>query len=81
MSVTIDKNILVKKGQERNITSELQIVNEAEAPFEQGKLLGKLIYKNADETIAEYDVIATTSVEKINFFAAVKGLYLSLIHL
>ena len=56
-------------------------MNEAESPFEQGKLLGNLIYKNADETIAEYDVIATTSVEKIYFFAAVKGLYLSLIHL
>ncbi len=81
VSVTIDKNILVKKGQERNITSELQIVSEAEAPFEQGKLLGKLIYKNANETVAEYDVIAATSVEKINFFAAVKGLYLSLIRL
>ena len=81
VSVTVDKNILVKKGQERNITSELQIVSEAEAPFEQGKLLGKLIYKNTDETVAEYDVVATASVEKINFFAAVKGLYLSLIRL
>ncbi len=58
---------LTQKGQEKNITSEVSIQEEVEAPINKGQEVGKIIYKLGNEVLSEYPIVTVESVEKINF--------------
>lgn len=61
------KKILIPKGKESEITSELEIMNKIVAPIEKDQCVGKLIYKLNKDPIAEFTVVANENIEKANF--------------
>ena len=72
--------MLVPKGKENAIKSEVELSEEMEAPVEKGQLLGKVKYKLDGELVAEYDITAKMSIDKINFGASFMILLKSLFH-
>ena len=67
-------NLLVAKGKEGDITSEVSMSESLTAPVEKGQKIGKIIYKLGDETLQEIDVRAKDAVAEITFFSAFKAL-------
>ncbi|MBR1779190.1 MAG: D-alanyl-D-alanine carboxypeptidase [Clostridia bacterium] len=81
LSVDFSKDILIEKGAQKDITHFLEVLEETPAPIKKNDIVGKLIYKNGDEVIAEYDVKVADDVEKISFIIALKSLLYELIKL
>ncbi|MDQ5983405.1 MAG: D-alanyl-D-alanine carboxypeptidase DacF [Eubacteriales bacterium SKADARSKE-1] len=65
-------DVLIPKGQEKNVTNSIEIADEVRAPVETGQVLGKLIYKVEDEVLVEYKIVADEPVDEINFELAIK---------
>ncbi len=59
--------ILIKKGSESGITSEVILPSEIDAPVDKGAVIGKVIYKSGGKQIAECPVTAEEGVRRINF--------------
>ncbi len=59
---------LMKKGSEKNVTTEVVLPGEIPAPVQAGDTVGHVIYRNGDEIIGESRIIASDSVEKISFW-------------
>lgn len=72
--------VLVPKGKESAIKSEVELSQGVEAPVEKGQLLGKVKYKLDGELIAEYAITAKKPVEKISFGSSFMILLRSLFH-
>ena len=72
-------SLLVSKGKEAEITSEVKMSESLTAPVEKGQKIGKIIYKLGDETLQEIDVRAKDAVSEITFFSAFKVLLKSLL--
>ena len=60
--------ILIKKGDKEKISADVVLPNEVEAPVEKNTVIGKIIYKNGSNRIAEYPITAAESAEQINFW-------------
>lgn len=60
--------ILVKKGSETKITSELKLSDKLSAPVDLGQTAGEIVYKNGDEVISKVKIKTVESVEKAGFF-------------
>ena len=61
-------SMLMQKGQEKNVTVEVQIPEEIAAPIAEGDAVGKIVYRVGDEIIGEGEIIAAESVSKISFW-------------
>jgi len=70
--------VLVPKGKESSIQSQVELSEGVEAPVEQGQLLGKVKYTLDGELLAEYDITAKTPINKIGFGAVFMILFKSL---
>lgn len=66
-NVSSADKMLIKKGSESGISSEVILPAETDAPVDKGAVIGKLIYKNGGKQIAEYPITAAESVKQINF--------------
>ena len=66
-SAKSENSILIKKGDKEKITSEIVLPNEIDAPIEKNSPIGKIIYKNSGNQIAEYPITAAESAEQISF--------------
>ena len=62
--------ILINKGASENITVEMEIADDVEAPVEKNQPVGKLTVRNGDAVLTEYDIVASESIEKLTFFDA-----------
>lgn len=62
-----NETVLIEKGGDKNIKSEVILPEEIDAPVEKGAAVGKIIYKNGDKQIAEYLIAARDDVKEINF--------------
>ena len=60
---------LVKKGNKNNITYELVINENINAPLKEGDVLGKVIYKLNGEVIGENNIYSTEEIGKITFLS------------
>ncbi|MBQ9704277.1 MAG: hypothetical protein IJV68_07025, partial [Clostridia bacterium] len=60
---------LVKKGEKNNITYELVINENINAPLKKGDVLGKVIYKSNGEVIGENNIYSTEELGKITFLS------------
>lgn len=78
---TVDVSVpfLIAKGSDGKITSEVSLPEEVEAPINKGDTIGKLIYKNEKEKIAEYSITAESSIEQITFGAVFIKIFRSLV--
>lgn len=65
----VNKCLLVKKGEEKKVTSEIIYDEEIKAPINEGMQVGMLSFKIGDEVIAEYPITAVNGIEEINFKA------------
>lgn len=70
--------VLVKSGQEGELTQTVELAANVEAPVEKGQILGKIIYKIGGETVGESMLTAPESVEVLDFWKALKRLLCSM---
>ncbi|MCR5485871.1 MAG: D-alanyl-D-alanine carboxypeptidase [Clostridiales bacterium] len=59
------KPVLIKKGDEKNITQDISEAVDVEAPVEKGQKLGHITLKCGDNIIGEYSLTAPKAVEKL----------------
>ena len=57
----------IKKNSRNNITSQLHIPANVNAPISSGDVVGKTVFKDGNNIIAEVDVIADESINRISF--------------
>ncbi len=69
VSVTaqVSGSFLVESGTQGEITVEISLPEEVEAPIEAGQKLGKAVYSMGGEVLGEFDITADEDVEEINF--------------
>ena len=59
--------MLIKKGAEKGITSEITLQPEIEAPVTENFEVGKVVIKSGDKTIGEYKIFTINSIERISW--------------
>lgn len=62
------KPILIKKGQEKDISVSVEMCADAQAPVVKGQTLGKVKVVMGDKVISEYNVTSACDVEKLSLF-------------
>lgn len=60
-------SVLVKKGEEQKIKTDIELCVDVEAPVERGQVLGKVILSLEGETLGEYNLTAPKAVRKLKF--------------
>ncbi len=70
---------LLKKGQEGNLSQEVEWPEKLEAPVRAGEKIGRVKVTLSGGEIGSYDVLADETVEEMSFFTALKTLFWSLI--
>lgn len=70
--------ILVKKGEEKAITSEASLAKDLEAPVVKGQTVGQVVIKRDGKQIASYPVKAAENVQRLTFLASFRRLFRSL---
>lgn len=64
--VAEDLYVMVQKGQEREISQEVEVSDSLKAPIEKGGVLGKLTVYNGEEVVSTVDVVAAQEIERAN---------------
>ncbi len=59
--------ILLQKGQEKEVTTRINLPEDVMAPVEQGQSLGSLELLHGEEKIGEYPILAKNGIEKMTF--------------
>lgn len=75
----ISGRFLMKKGTEENITTEIKLKEDVEAPVQKGQELGRIIYKCDDSVLSEFPIVAVEDVAQINFKDVMGLLFVSFI--
>ncbi|MDR0404926.1 MAG: D-alanyl-D-alanine carboxypeptidase [Oscillospiraceae bacterium] len=65
-----EQEIIVKKGEEKKIKSEIILPKEMNAPIKAGQKLGKIVHKIGDNVLTEYPITATKNVGELSFTLA-----------
>lgn len=60
-------SVLVKKGDEGKIRTDVELCIDVKAPVEKGQVLGKAVIRLGDEKIGEYNIIAPEAVRALTF--------------
>lgn len=61
--------ILIEKNKKKDIKSEYELNDFAEAPVKKGDIIGKITFKCGDETVWESDLAASEDVPRKTLFA------------
>jgi len=61
-----DLYVMVKKGQEKEISQEVEVKDSLTAPIAKGELLGNLTVYNGEEVISTVNVVAAEDIERAN---------------
>lgn len=67
VTCNISKQALLPKSGNTEIKSEINMVDEVEAPVKAGAKVGKVSFVYEGSTVDEFDITTTESVEKITF--------------
>lgn len=57
-------SVLVKKGSDKNLQSNVNIVEGLKAPFEKGTKVGEIIYTYQNEEVGRSDIVTDKGVQK-----------------
>ena len=68
-------SFLVKKGEESNITYEISLKDSVQAPIEKGQQLGTITYSLNGSNINTVNLVADSSVEKIDLLNMSKFIF------
>ena len=69
-------NMLIKKGDNANITQNIILNENISAPIQAGDVLGTIQYKSGDNIILEKNLVASNDVEKSTMWNITTNLYL-----
>ena len=58
---------LIPKGQSSNITTTVALPESIQAPINQGDKIGEVIFSLNNETLGTVNLIADSSIKKLNF--------------
>lgn len=67
--------LLVRRGEEAQITTEVTLAADVEAPVMAGQVLGAITLKRGEETLASYPIRAAAAVERLGFGRALWWLW------
>lgn len=70
-------SILLPKGSEANVTYELNLPDCVQAPVTQGQVVGSVSYILNNEVIATVNLVADSTINKINILSMSKNVYSS----
>lgn len=62
--------VLINKGASSEIFVTTEISESVTAPVAENQIVGKVVVRNGDSVLAEYDVTVSESVKKLTFFDA-----------
>ena len=65
-------SFLIKKGEESSITYEITLNDTVQAPISQGQQLGTIKYSLNEISLGSINLVAESSVEKINLLSMTK---------
>lgn len=68
------QQILLEKGRAGEITQEIDLAAEVEAPVEAGQTLGRVYFKLDGETIYTCNLLSETEIPRLTFFEAFRRL-------
>ena len=63
--------VMVKKGQESEISQEVNIDDSLTAPIKEGEKLGELTVFNGDQALNKVNVIAAEDIDKANIIVRI----------
>lgn len=63
-----DAGVLIKKGQEKSITGEINVPDKISAPITPGQVVGEAVFKLENQELARINIIAKKEIKKIGFF-------------
>lgn len=70
-----DSGVLLSKGQEKEITQSIDLVDRICAPISQGDILGKITYSFNGKELASLNIVAEKTVEKVSSFHTIESIY------
>lgn len=62
--------ILINKGSSGNINVDIEIAENVTAPVEENQIVGKIVVRNGDDVLSEYNISVSDPVKKLTFFDA-----------
>lgn len=62
-----EAGVLIKRGQEKSITQEINIPDKVSVPIEQGQVIGDIVFKLENQELARINVVAKKEVKKTGF--------------
>lgn len=78
VQVDAPKSVLIKKGEEKTVTSEVKLAADLEAPVVKGQTVGEVLVLRGKEQVASYPVKAAENVGRMTFPAAFGRLWKAL---
>lgn len=69
-----DANFVIKKGEDKNIQTKVEMLETIKAPIKKGIKIGEVIYSSNGNEIGRIDVISNNEVEKAGFNDIIKNL-------
>ena len=70
--------VIVRTADKGDVTQQVQLAEDVQAPVEQGQALGTVTVQVGDSVICEYSLVAACAVEKMTFGKALAKLFESL---
>lgn len=70
--------LLIKKGQEKEMETAVELAADLEAPVLKGQVIGEVILKLGEEKLASYPICAAAEVPRISFGVALRWLLAAL---
>lgn len=67
--------LLLRRGEEGQIVTEVTLPKDVEAPVLKGQVLGTITLKKGEETLASYAIRAADAIERVNFWKALGWLW------
>ena len=67
--------LLIKKGEESNITDDISLNDSIPAPVSQGQILGTVTYSSNGNVLLTTNLVAESAVEKSGFFNITKNIF------
>lgn len=68
LGIAKDIYLTIPRGQAKNIKARYVVAKDIEAPIKKGQLVGKVFFSLAEETFAEYPLVALEEVKEAGFF-------------
>ena len=62
-----DAGVLIKRGQEKSITQEINIPDKISAPVQSGQVIGEVVLRLDNQELAKINIIAQKEIKQMGF--------------